>query len=98
VTPSAARAKHATRLEVLTRYTILDAHMSHHAVVLRVGCNRLTQRLYRCSFSGQTATDLYVYVVSGKSMVRFGKQAHAKLYGVSCSTYNISNMPFDFGC
>jgi hypothetical protein len=32
-------------------------------------------------------------------MVRFDKHAHAKLYGVSCSTYNISNyITFDFGC
>jgi hypothetical protein len=95
VTPSAARAKHATRLEVLTRYTILDAH-THHPAWLRVDCNRLTKRLYRCSFSGQTVTDLYVYVVSGKSMVRFDKQVHARLHGVSCSTYNTSNIPYDF--
>jgi hypothetical protein len=70
VTPSAAQAKHATRLEVATRYTILDPHTSHHAVTLNIGCRRLKQRLYRCSFFGETATDLYEYAVSGRSMVR----------------------------
>jgi len=47
-----------------------------------------------------TATDLYVYIVNGKSMVRFDERerAHTKLCGLSCSTYNYSNIPFDFGC
>jgi hypothetical protein len=99
VTPSAAQAKHATRLEVITRYTILDARTSHHAVTLNIGCRRLRQRLYRCSFWGETATDLYEYAVSGRSMVHFDKHAHVSLYDVSCSTYNFSNyITFDFGC
>src|SRR6266480_4271058 len=99
LTPSTAHAKHATRLEVITRYTILDSHSSHHAVTLSIGCSRLRQRLYRCSFSGQTATDLYEYVVSGGSMVRFDKHTQVNLYKVSCSTYNFSNyITFDFGC
>ena len=99
VTPSAAQAKHATRLELITRYTILDAHTSHHAVTLNIGCRRLKQPLYRCSFSGQTATDLYEYIVSGTSMVRFDKRTHVSLFKVSCSTYNYSNyITFDFGC
>jgi hypothetical protein len=100
VPPSAAQAKRATRLEVTTRYTILDARASHRVVTLTVGCRRLAQRLYRCSFLATAATDLYTYIVQGKSMVRFEerKVAHAKLYGVSCSTYNSSNIPFDFGC
>jgi hypothetical protein len=99
VTPSVAQAKHATRLELIARYTILDAHTSHHAVTLNIGCRRLNQRHYRCSFSGQTATDLYEYVVSGRSMVRFDKHTQVSLCKVSCSTYNFSNyITFDFGC
>ena len=99
VTPSAAQAKHATRLEVMTRYTILDSHSSHHYVTLRIGCSRLRPGLYRCSFSGQTATELYEYIVSGRSMVRFDSHTQVRLYKVSCSTYNYSNyIAFDFGC
>lgn len=99
VAPSAANAKRATRLEVLTRYTILNSDLSHHYVALRIGCGRSERRLYRCSFFGQTVTDLYEYVVSGKSIVRFDNHTHVRLYKVSCSTYNFSNyMPFDFGC
>jgi hypothetical protein len=99
VTPSVAQAKHATRLEVLTRYTILDTHSSHHYVSLGIRCRRLGQRLYRCPFSGQTATDRYEYIVSGRSMVRFAKHTHVTLYGVSCSTYSFSNdSDYDIGC
>jgi hypothetical protein len=50
-------------------------------------------------FSAKTATDLYEYAVSGRSMVRFDKHARVSLYDVSCSTYNYSNyITFDFGC
>jgi hypothetical protein len=99
VTPSAAQAKHATRLEVMTRYTILDSHFSHHYVALSIGCSRLKPGLYRCSFSGQTATELYEYIVSGRSMVRFEDHTQVRLYKLSCSTYNFSNyVAFDFGC
>jgi hypothetical protein len=99
VTPSAAQAKHATRLEVLTRYTVLDAYSSHHGVTLDIGCNRIRQRLYRCSFSGQTASDVYEYVVSGKSMVRFEKRTHVRLYNLSCSRYIFSTpITFNLSC
>jgi hypothetical protein len=98
LTPS-AQAKHATRVEVMTRYTILDSHSTQHYVILRIGCTRLKQRLYGCSFAGQTATDLYEYIVSGRSMVRLDKPTRVRLYNVSCSTYNYSNyIAFDFGC
>jgi len=101
VTPSAAQAKHATRLEVLTRYTVLDAHAQpRHPVTLNVGCSRLRQRLYRCSFFGETvATDQHEYVISGRSMVRFDKRAHVRLYNLSCTRYNLSTpTTIDFGC
>jgi hypothetical protein len=98
VTPSAAQAKQATRLEVITRYTVFEAHASHQAVSLNVRCGRLRQRLYRCSFSGETASDVYEYVASGRSMVRFDKRAHVRLYSLSCTRYNFST-PITFsGC
>ena len=99
VTPSAAKAKQATRLEVMTRYTVLEAHARPiHPVTLNVGCGRLRPRLYRCSFSGETANDVYEYVVSGRSMVRFDKRAHVRLYNLSCTRYNFST-PITFsGC
>ena len=100
VTPSAAQAKHATRLEVLTRYTVLNAHSSHQGVALNIGCNRLRQRLYRCSFFGATVgTDQHEYVISGRSMVRFDKRVHVQLYNLSCTRYNLSTpTTIDFGC
>jgi hypothetical protein len=102
VTPSVAQAKHATRLEVLTRYTVLDAHAQpRHPVTLNIGCNRLRQRLYRCSFFGETvaATDQHEYVIHGRSMVRFDKRAHVRLYNLSCTRYNLSTpTTVDFGC
>lgn len=83
----------------MTRYTILDSHSSHHYVALSIWCGRLNPHLYRCSFSGQTATELYEYVISGRSTVRFDNHTHVRLYNVSCSTYNYSNyIAFDFGC
>ena len=55
VTPSVAQAKHATRLEVMTRYTVLKARAQpRQPATLNVGCSRLRQRLYRCSFFGAT--------------------------------------------
>jgi hypothetical protein len=102
VTPSAGQAKHATRLEVLTRYTVLDAHAQpRHPVTLNIGCNRLRQRLYRCSFFGETvaATDQHEYVIHGRSMVRFDKRVHVRLYNLSCTRYNLSTpTTIDFGC
>ena len=102
VTPSAAQAKHATRLEVLTRYTVLDAQAQpRHPVTLNIGCNRLGQRLYRCSFFGETvaATDQHEYVIHGRSMVRFDKRAHVRLYNLSCTRYNLSTpSTIDVGC
>jgi hypothetical protein len=54
---------------------------------------------YRCAFSGQTATELYECIISGRSMVRFDDPTEVRLYKVSCSTYNYSNyIAFDFGC
>jgi hypothetical protein len=58
--PRLAQAKRA-RVEVTTRYTILDARMSHHPVTLGIGCRR------HCSFMASIGTDLYVYIVSGES-------------------------------
>jgi hypothetical protein len=101
VTPSAAQAKHATRLEVMTRYTVLAAHARPlHPVTLNVGCGRLRQRLYRCSFFGETVgTDQHEYVISGRSMVRFDKRVHVRLYNLSCTRYNLSTpTTIDFGC
>lgn len=100
VKPSAANAKLATRLEVTTRYQLLDPHITRHAVTLDIGCVRLRERLYRCSFSAETATDVYIYVINGKSIVRFHKaRATATLSDVSCSTYNLYDFPrYDFGC
>jgi hypothetical protein len=101
VTPSAAQAKHATRLEVMTRYTVLDAHAQpRHPVSLNVGCSRLRQRLYRCSFFGETVgTDQHEYVIHGRSMVRFDKRAHVRLYNLSCTRYNLSTpTTIDLGC
>lgn len=102
VTPSVAQAKHATRLEVMTRYTVLDAHAQpRHPVTLNIGCNRLRQRLYRCSFFGQTvaSTDQHMYVIHGRSMVRFDKRAHVRLYNLSCTRYNLATpTTIDFGC
>jgi hypothetical protein len=98
--PSATRAKNATRLEVMLRYQLLDAHLTHHPVTLKIGCSRLTKRLYRCSFFGETGTDVYVYVINGKSRVRFYEaRVRATLFDVSCSTYNLYDFPrYDFGC
>ena len=102
VTPSAAQAKHATRLEVMTRYTVLKAHAQPgQPATLNVGCSRLRQRLYRCSFFGETVatTDQHEYVISGRSMVRFDKRAHVRLYTLSCTRYNLSTpTTIDFGC
>jgi hypothetical protein len=101
VTPSVAQAKHATRLEVMTRYTVLDAHAQpRHPVTLNVSCGRLRQLLYRCSFFGETVgTDQHEYVIHGRSMVRFDKRAHVRLYNLSCTRYNLSTpTTIDFGC
>ena len=101
VTPSVAQAKRATRLEVMTRYTVLEAHAQpRHPVTLNVTCSRLRQRLYRCSFFGETvATDQHEYVIHGRSMVRFDKRAHVRLYNLSCTRYNLSTpTTIDFGC
>jgi hypothetical protein len=98
--PSAANAKRVTRLELMLRYQLLDPHTTHHPVTLNIGCGRLAKRIYRCSYFGETATDLYVYSLSGKSKVRFSASAtHAALYGVSCNTYNLSDyIKYDFSC
>jgi hypothetical protein len=90
--PPAANAKRVTRLELMLRYQLLDPHATHHPVTLNIRCGRLAKRIYRCSYFGETATDLYVYSLSGKSRVRFSASAtHAALYGVSCNTYNLSD-------
>jgi hypothetical protein len=96
---SATRAKRATRLELILRYGLMDAHATHHPVTLKIGCGRVAKRFYRCSFFGVTATDVYVYYVSGKSSVRFARSggAHTTLYRVSCNTYSLSDYTkFDF--
>jgi hypothetical protein len=101
VTPSVAQAKHATRLEVMTRYTVLKAHAQPgQPATLNVRCSRLRQRLYRCSFFGETiGTDQHEYVISGRSMVRFDKHAHVRLYNLSCTRYNLSTPTMiDSGC
>jgi hypothetical protein len=101
VTPSVAQAKHATRLEVMTRYTVLKAHAQPgQPATLNVRCSRLRQRLYRCSFFGETiGTDQHEYVIHGRSMVRFDKHAHVRLYNLSCTRYNLSTpTTIDFGC
>ena len=101
VTPSVAQAKHATRLEVMTRYTVLKARAQPgQPATLNVGCSRLRQSLYRCSFFGATvATDQHEYVIHGRSMVRFDKRAHVRLYNLSCTRYNLSTpTTIDFGC
>ena len=101
VTPSAAQAKQATRLEVLTRYTVLKAHAQPgQPATLNVTCSRFRQRLYRCSFFGATVgTDQHEYVIHGRSMVRFDKRAHVRLYNLSCTRYNLSTpTTIDSGC
>lgn len=101
VTPSVAQAKHATRLEVMTRYTVLKARAQPgQPATLNVGCSRLRQSLYRCSFFGATvATDQHEYVIHGRSMVRFDKRAHVRLYNLSCTRYNLSTPTMiDLGC
>jgi len=101
VTPSAAQAKYATRLEVMTRYTVLKAHAQPgQPATLNVRCSRLRQRLYRCSFFSETiGTDQHEYVISGRSMVRFDKHAHVRLYNLSCTRYNLSTpSTIDSGC
>ena len=101
VTPSVAQAKHATRLEVMTRYTVLKARAQPgQPATLNVGCSRLRQSLYRCSFFGATvATDQHEYVIHGRSMVRFDKRAHVRLYNLSCTRYNLSTpTTIDLGC
>ena len=99
--PSAANAKRVTRLELMLRYQLLNPHATHHPVTLSIRCGRLAKRIYRCSYFGETsATDAYVYSLSGKSKVRFSASAtHAALYGVSCNTYNLSDyIKYDFSC
>lgn len=85
---------------MLTRYTVLDAYSSHHGVTLNVRCGRLRQRLYRWSLFGETvATDQHEYVIGGRSMVRFDKRAHVRLYNLSCTRYNLSTpTTIDLGC
>lgn len=96
--PSAAAAKRATRTEVTLRYGLLNVHTSHHPVALEIRCGRVAKLLYRCSFFGETASpNLYVYVLNGRATVRFGPSgARTTLHGVACSTYALSNIPYDF--
>jgi hypothetical protein len=90
--PSIANAKRATRSELLLTHQLLDAHVTHQPVTLTIGCKPVTSRLFRCSFFGEVSSDRYVYVLTGRSNVRFSKTtARATLYDISCNTWSFSN-------
>ena len=79
-------------------FTALESHARPlHPITLHVKCSRLGQRLYRCSFFAHTVgTDSHDYYVRGRSMVRFDKRVHVRLYNLSCTRYNIT-VPTKFG-
>jgi hypothetical protein len=96
IAPSIANAKRATRSEVLLLHQVLDEHVTHHPATLTIGCKRVAQHLYHCSFSGEASSDLYVYVLSGKSKVQFSKTtARANLFDLSCNTWSWSDVSYD---
>jgi hypothetical protein len=96
IAPSSASAKRATQSEVLLLHQVLNQHVTHRPATLAIGCKRAAQRLYRCSFHGEASSDLYVYVLTGKSRVQFSQTgARATLFDLSCHTWSMSAVSYD---
>jgi hypothetical protein len=94
--PSATRAIHDTKVEILHQYTdLLDTSRPVSTELMPkalVSCHPLTDTLWRCTWMGK---DKHFYTVFGRSNVRFYKyDTDVQLYDVKC--YLAPNAPIDF--
>lgn len=92
IVPSQAQAIHDVKVELLDHYVaLMDTTRPRGSELMpmaQVGCDPLSDSLYRCTFIGKSPL---FYDVTGRAKVRFYKYASdVSLYNVKC--YNTTRI------